>query len=285
MKKLKLLTTIALVTGALAAPAHAETETQVVVFNLDEIQGGSSNREKVIVGESNVDRPPSHTVGKAGIGAGYGMKSQSMVDFAGLADAAPADDNEVHSLNFPYDGAPKTHDDFGVFHFAQVGANDVWFGEWSQTAAVKDQTNTVYYVGDNADDRITRTDSAATYTVTGINNYTTAANNGLSGTFTANFRVLTLTGSMRTANLPSGILINIGTAHINPKSALIATSANGTDAASVKIILDGAISPWFGDANGRVLGQFYNGQANLAGMVTFADNPVFDTAFGGSRDQ
>ncbi len=283
MNKLKLVSSIAVVASALAAPAHAETETQVVVFNLDEIQGGSSNIEKVIVGESNVDRPPSHTVGKAGIGAGYGMKSQSMVDFAGLADAAPADDNEVHSLNFPYDGAPTSHDDFGVFHFAQVGANDVWFGEWAQTAADGDPNHTVYYVGDNADARITRTDSAATYTVNGINHYAAAGNNGLSGTFTANFNALTLTGSMRTTNLPVDILINIGTARINPDSASIANG--GGVAPSAQISVYGKIIPEFGDTNGIVTGQFYNGQVDLAGMVTFKDTHDFDTAFGGSIDQ
>ncbi len=280
MKKLQLLTTIALVASALAAPVHAESETQVVVFNLHGIEGDSSNTEKVIVGPSNVNYPPDHNVGKAGIGAGYGMKSQSRVDFAGLAEEVPAALNGVHSLVFPYDGAPKSHDDFGVFQFVKVGTHDVWFGEWSQTGASNDPTRTVYYVGANADDSITRSDDRAVYTVTGINHYAALDSTVLRGEFTANFSALTLTGSMRTTNLPVNLHINIGTASITPEALI----GNGRVVPSASISTSTIFLPYFNDVGGEINGRFYNGQADLAGMVTFAGMPAFDTAFGGTRN-
>ena len=272
MKKLKLVSSIALVAGALAAPVHAETEIQVIgIITLDSIQGGSSNTSKVIVGPSNVDFPPYHTIGQAGIANEFFVPSNKKVDVAGLAVAAPVDNNGVHSLNVPYHGAPTSHNDLGVFHFARAGANDVWYGEWSRTGAVDDPTHTVYYVGGNADAAITRT-GTATYTVTGINHYAAAANNLLKGTFTADFSGLTLTGFM----LSTDLYINIGSAKINSDGASI---ANGGEFAPFAIIA----STQHIEREGIVAGQFYNGQADLAGMVTFATNPALNTAFGGVR--
>ena len=269
MKKLKLVSSIALVAGALAAPVHAETETQVIgVITLDPIQGGSSNIDKVIVGASNVDRPPIHTLGKAGIGAGYTLEEEEMVDFIGLAEEVPADRNRVHSLDMAYYGPPKTHRDLGVFHFAQVGSHDVWFGEWSQTGASNDPTRTVYYVGANADNWMTRRDIVS-YAVTGINRYATTANNNLLyGYFTVEHSASTLVGSIEGPHL----YIDIGTVIINEN----ATFATGSSFAYGK---SGDVQ----DRNGMVSGRFYNGQADLAGMVTFGGRHAFDTAFGGVR--
>ena len=269
MKKLKLVSSIVLVAGALAAPVHAETEIQVIVLNPYGIEGGSSNTEKVIVGPSNVNYPPDHNVGKAGIGAGYGMKSQSRVDFAGLAKEVPAALNGVHSLVFPYDGAPKSHDDFGVFQFVKVGANDVWFGEWSQTGASNDPTRTVYYVGADADTAITTTARYAIYTVTGINHYSAAANNLLHGVVVANFTNSVLTGKMEHGNFK----IDMGTVWINSDATFLSSQRQAEAFRT---------NPYREDLHGIVSGRFYNGQVDLAGMVTFFSSPEFNTAFGGS---
>ncbi len=271
MKKLKLVSSIALMAGALAAPVHAETETQVIgIITLDSIQGGSSNTEKVIVGASNVDRPPIHTLGKAGIGAGYTLKKGDMVDFIGLAKVVPADPNRVHSLDMAYYGPPKTHRDLGVFQFAQVGSHDVWFGEWSQTGASNDPTRTVYYVGADADTAITTTARYAIYTVTGINHYSAAANNLLHGVVVANFTNSVLTGKMEHGNFK----IDMGTVWINSSDATFLSSQRQAEAFRT--------NPYREDLHGIVSGRFYNGQVDLAGMVTFFSSPEFNTAFGGS---
>ncbi len=223
----------------------------------------------MIVAPSNVDRPPFHTPGKAGIGAGYTLAKDKIVDFAGLTTYAPADPNRVHSLNFPYDGAPDTHDKLGVFHFAKAGANDVWFGEWSQTGASNDPTHTVYYVGADADTAITTTARYAIYTVTGINHYSAAANNLLHGVVVANFTNSVLIGKMEHGNFK----IDMGTVWINSDATFLSSQRQAEAFRT---------NPYREDLHGIVSGRFYNGQVDLAGMVTFFSSPEFNTAFGGS---
>ncbi|PHS69327.1 MAG: hypothetical protein COB23_06840 [Methylophaga sp.] len=253
MKKLQLISSIALALTTFALAGQAQAITVV---------GGSSNITNITVGVSNFNMPP-HTAGRTGIA--FPVFSGLLVDFQGLAGfTSPV--NGVYSLSFPYSGAPVDHDDLGVFNFAQVGTSDIWFGEWSDTGLPFAATRTVYYAGDNPDTSITTT-GTATYSVKGINNYYAGINGALSGTFTADFDNSTLTGSMSSA-LSS---VNIGTVTINPDASITGT---GTASATVAI---------FSATGGDVSGQFYNGQADLAGMVDFAGT-IFDTSFGGTKD-
>ena len=247
-------------------------------------KGASSNTGNVQVGESDVNGGP-HSSGKAGIsvnstGLGnevdfqgltaYSVKTNSAVDWN--KDGSSDGTRLVHKLNFPYTGAPDSHDNLGVFVFAQVGAQDVWFGEWSAYGTSGDSTRTVYYIGDNGDTTVPTTGSA-TYNVVGINNYNAAANGGngnlLSGVFTANFGSGTLTGSI--ANSSSGYTVNIGSATINSNASISGSTALATQSGSLVA------------SGGAVSGQFYSGQTALAGIVNFSGTQ-YDTAFGGTKN-
>ncbi|PCJ29295.1 MAG: hypothetical protein COA90_11720 [Gammaproteobacteria bacterium] len=254
MKKLQLISSIALTLSTFALAGQAQAITVV---------GGSSNTSNITVGVSNFNMPP-HTAGRTGIA--FPVFSGLLVDFQGLANyTTPV--NGVYSLDFPYSGAPASHDDLGVFNFAQVGTSDIWFGEWSDTGSPLAATRTVYFAGDNPDSSISTTGTNVTYTMKGINNYYDGYNGALSGTFTADFNNSTLTGSMSSA-LSS---VDIGTVTINSDASI-----TGTGTASATVL-------FFSASGGDVSGQFYNGQADLAGMVDFAGT-IFDTSFGGTQD-
>ncbi|GHH49489.1 Slam-dependent surface lipoprotein [[Pseudomonas] boreopolis] len=246
--------------------------------------GKSSNEGYVKVGESDVTGGP-HAAGNAGISVNSsGIDTQ--VDFRGLAaystktnstvdwnrDGTSDGTRLVHKLNFPYGGAPDSHDNLGVFVFAQVGSQDVWFGEWSAYGTSGDATRTVYYIGNGADTAVP-TSGSATYSVVGINNYNASANGGngnlLSGTFTANFAAGTLTGSI--ANGASGYAVNLGSATINSNASISGNTAFATQSGSLVA------------SSGSVSGQFYGGQTALAGLVDFA-GAQYDTAFGGTKN-
>ncbi|EPJ45955.1 MAG: hypothetical protein OFPII_22950 [Osedax symbiont Rs1] len=252
MKKLQIISAIAL-TIAFAGLSQA-----AVV--------GSSSTSFVTVGESNVNHPP-HTPGLAGIEipATLGL---GIVDFAGLTQYGTIDSNGIYTLSFPYTGAPKSHQDLGVFNFAQVGTADVWFGEWSPSGTVNDTQRSVYYVGSNADTAVPNS-GVAKYSVTATNNYYLSGNDLLTGTLTADFGAAQLTGSM--TNSLYGI--NIGTTTIN-------SDASVTGAGTATATMLGFIPLASG---GNVSAQFYNGQVDLAGMVDF-NGKLLDTAFGGTRD-
>lgn len=250
----------------------------------DPFVGQSSNTSNVQVGKSDVQGGP-HVRDRAGIsvnstGLGnevdfqglttYTTKANSTVDWNkdGVSDGTQL----VHKLNFPYTGAPESHDSMGVFVFAQVGSQDVWFGEWSAYGTSGDATRTVYYIGNGADTAVP-TSGSATYSVVGINNYDASANGGngnlLSGTFTANFAAGTLTGSI--ANSASGYAVNLGSATINSNASISGNSAFATQAGSLVA------------SSGSVSGQFYGSQTALAGLVDFSGTQ-YDTAFGGTKN-
>ncbi|HBK46414.1 MAG TPA: hypothetical protein DDZ67_08260 [Xanthomonadaceae bacterium] len=239
--------------GLLAAFASAQADPFV---------GKSSNEAYVKVGKSTVNGGP-HQAGNAGI-AVNSTGLDKPVDFKGLASYGGS--GTVKVLNFPYSGAPTSHDNLGVFAFVQAGTQDVWAGEWNskKTDAAGLATHTVYFIGDNADTSVPASGSA-NYAVTGINNYN--GSNALSGTFTANFGAHTLTGSIQNA---TGFAVNIGTATINSNASI---SGNGAVA---------SISGTTLASNGAVSGQFFNSQASLAGIATFANNQ-YDTAFVGTK--
>lgn len=257
MKKLQLVSAMTFAFGALAL--SNATNAAVV--------GASSNTSYVQIAASEVNGGP-HTSGLAGISieaTGLGTE----VDFQGLTAYSPADANGVNQLNYAYDSeeAPATHASLGVFNFAQVGTSDVWFGEWSKTGDTTAASHTVYYSGANADTSVP-TAGTATYTVVGINNYDGTAASLLNGTLTADFAAATLTGSMANTN---GLTVDIGTATINSDA-----SVTGSDATASISVIEVASA-------GDVSAQFYNGQADLAGLVDFAGTE-YDTAFGGSKD-
>ncbi|KDE38770.1 hypothetical protein ADINL_2784 [Nitrincola lacisaponensis] len=220
------------------------------------VVGGSSNTNQIVAGESQVNGGP-HTAGLAGIAAAS-ININLAVDFVGLTGYSSFA-NDVYSLG------GGGHGGMGAFNFAQVGSDDVWFGEWSEST--DNSTRTVYYSGADADTSVPSSGSA-TYNVVGINNYDGNVNSLLNGTLTANFGTSTLTGSISNSN---GLTIDLGTANINTDASI-----SGANATAVE----------FGvtmETNGAVSGQFYNGHSSLAGLVDFAGTQ-YDTAFGGSQD-
>lgn len=220
------------------------------------VVGGSSNENQIIAGESQVNGGP-HTAGLAGIAAAS-ININLAVDFVGLTGYSSFA-NDVYSLG------SGGHGGMGAFNFAQVGSDDVWFGEWSD--GVDSSTRTVYYSGADADTSVPSSGSA-TYSVVGINNYNGTAGSLLNGTFTADFGANTLTGDMSNSN---GLTIDIGTASINSDASISGSNATAS-------FFSATVS-----SNGAVSGQFYNGHSSLAGLVDFAGTQ-YDTAFGGSQD-
>lgn len=254
MKKLQLVSAMSLALGTLVFSGMASAA----------VVGESSKTNYVRVGTATVNGGP-HTPGGAGISVNA-TGINTLVNFQGLTAYGAEDAQGVYTLNDPL-GAPSTHTPLGVFNFAQVGTSDVWVGEWSAYGTSGDSTRTVYYAGANADTSVP-TSGTATYTVVGINNYDGSAASLLNGTFTADFAAATLTGDMTSAN---GLTVDIGSATINSDA-----SVSGSDATASISVIEVASA-------GDVSAQFYNGQADLAGLVDFAGTQ-YDTAFGGSKD-
>ncbi|RBO79786.1 Slam-dependent surface lipoprotein [Marinomonas aquiplantarum] len=255
MKKLQLVSAMSLTLGTLVFSGMASAA----------VVGESSNTSYVKVGAATVNGGP-HTSGGAGIGVNA-TGIDNLVNFQGLTVYGAEDAQGVYNLNFPYTGSPTSHDNLGVFNFAQVGTSDVWVGEWSAYGTSGDSTRTVYYSGANADTSVP-TSGTATYTVVGINNYDGTAASLLNGTLTADFGAATLTGSMTSTN---GLTVNVGIASINSDASVTGSNAVAIESASVVA------------SSGDVSAQFYNGQADLAGLVDFAGTE-YDTAFGGTQD-
>ncbi|MDC9588650.1 transferrin-binding protein-like solute binding protein [Xenorhabdus sp. XENO-10] len=219
-------------------------------------------------GQSQKETTPHITVGatKAGSNShegadgepGIGVSSigeGKLIGFAGLTRMAQADSNGIHNISRA--GAPGSHGGMGVFHFSKVANADIYFGEWSETGKASDSTHTVYYAGKDITTNIP-TDGTATYTITGINQY--SGDNTLSGTFTADFGEKTLIGSMANTAMTIDIDANIGS---DAKFEGIAA----TD-----------------DLIGTTTGHFFGDSASsLAGYTTFSDDRSKDTAFGGSK--
>ncbi|MDC9582567.1 transferrin-binding protein-like solute binding protein [Xenorhabdus sp. PR6a] len=245
MKKLNVLVAAL---GALGFMAQAQAE----------VGFGQSQISKPSYIKVGVTQPGSGPHGGKGGEPGIGVSSVyrgQVTGFAGLTRMAPADSNGIHNISMA--GAPGSHGGMGVFHFSKVANADVYFGEWSQTGKADDKTHTVYYAGKDITTNIP-TDGTATYTVTGINQY--SGDNALSGTFTADFGEKTLVGSLENTAMTIDIDANIGT---DAKFQGIATT---------------------GDLEGQTQGHFFGDSASsLAGYATFADDNSKDTAFGGSK--
>lgn len=176
------------------------------------------------------------------------------------------------------------HSTLGKFSYKEL-PNNVYFGEWHQasTTSASDKDRTVYYVG-KTDGLSLPSSGTATYNVVGINQYngqvgnvwngwtgnstTAAANNLLTGTLKADFKVKTIAGNLNRA-------VNGGANVTNTLN--ISASFDATGKVSGDAIANGNVK------GGKVNGQFFGVNANsVAGVATFADKK-FDTAFGGSK--
>ncbi|WP_240700293.1 Slam-dependent surface lipoprotein [Sphingomonas gei] len=245
---LKLFATSAVVALAFAGTAHAQ------------VAGGTSDSSHNQVGVSASFGPTHPTAGVAGLSASATGLSNK-VAFQDLKNDGTTDGNGVTTINNPITG-PDDHQNLGLFHFAQVANNDVWFGEWTSTATSGSTDHTVYYAGTTTGTTIPASGTAS-YSVKGINNY--AASSGLlSGTFNADFTAKTLTGGLSNA----AYSVNIGSATFNSGGAIASTTASNSAGAT----------------GGTVDGRFYGANAaTLAGIVTFAARQ-YDTAFGGTKN-
>ena len=262
MKNLKCYTLAALATVLFTGPAHAG------------IVGHSTDTSKVEVGASNVKKGPHVKQGLPGIGLLNNEKlKRGIVDFQGLQVEAPPDSHDVSSIIDP-SKAPTSHSEMGMFHFAKVSNADVYFGEWSQTSSVTDDTHTVYYVGDDSGTTVP-TDGTAYYSVKGISDY---ANKGLlSGTFEATF---TGAGGIVTGSMSNG---KSGAEKYNVDIGL--TAIKGAEFSG-----NGAIATYGNNPTvieGTVNGRFFGAGAKaLAGTIMFPGfegNRGYDTAFGGAK--
>ena len=263
MNNLKRYTLAALFLALFAGHAHAGVV-------------GESSYSQVEVGESAVSGGP-HVKGRPGIGLVNNKQlPKGIVDFQGLTAYAPADSHGVSSLTYP-SSAPTDHSKMGVFNFAKVSGANVYFGEWSQTGKLKDDTHTVYYAGDDSGTTVP-TSGSAIYAVKGISNY--GSRGVLSGTFIATFSGSdgSLQGSL--SNGKSGAdrySLDIGTVDILG-TLLSGTSAKATYGSN-QSLNSGVVT------NGVVRGRFFGANARaLAGLVSFKDNRQFDTAFGGAKN-
>ena len=228
-----------------------------VVGNISQagFDGTESYNTNIEVGESVINGGP-HTAGKAGIGIAAFGSTAAKVDFQGLSLSATLS-NGIYTLS-------SGHGGLGTFNFAKVGSGDVWFGEWAQNIAggANDGERSVYYVGNDQGTTVP-TSGTATYSVVGINHYSSAQNNHLTGTLTADFGTQKLSGSMSQGILVIGIDTNIDSA---------TAAFNGT---ATSIL-----------GNGTATGHFFGADAAaLAGIAKFSEsNRALDTAFGGTKD-
>ncbi|RBP77738.1 hypothetical protein EBI01_20330 [Marinomonas rhizomae] len=255
MKKLQLVSaiTLALSSLTLSGMANATASGQSLTGYIT--VGGTTS--------TTVDHPG--TEGAPGIGV-TNFYDGAMVSFSGLTNMVSAS-NDVYTITPAM--MPASHSALGYFDFSEISGQDVFFGEWSgvDNSGLKDSTtHTVYYSGLNEDTSVP-TSGSATYTVVGINNYDGTAASLLNGTLTADFGSAELTGTMYNSTVSK--YINIGTATINSTASVTGTGASGT--------FDGTSL-----TGGSVSAQFYNGQADLAGLVDFTGTE-YDTAFGGSQ--
>jgi hypothetical protein len=247
MTNFKLFAASAAVAMSLAGTAHAQ-----------DVKGGTSDLTNITVGVSSAFGPSHPTEGKAGLGA-KATGIDNHVAFQDLKGNGSTDLNGVTTINNPTT-RPDDHRNLGLFHFAQAGNNDVWFGEWSSNASSGSTDHTVYYAGTTTGTTVP-TSGSATYAVRGISDF---ANKGLlTGTFTANF-----------ASGSSGTL-----------TGSIANSASGYGAT---FIGDGASATQSGTtvaSGGRVEGRFYGANAAaLAGLVKFDNARQYNAAFGGTKN-
>lgn len=164
-------------------------------------------------------------------------------------------------------GPGPDHTNLGVWSFAKVGTQDVWFGEWdgeATTGAIGTKTagtHTVFYSGENGNVSTTLpTTGPVTYSVKSINQFSGTLP---TSTLTANFNTK-VAGSTGDISFSGGTISTVGT-----DVRLAATGVNVTSASGTGGTLDGKF--------------FGTGASAVAGIVKFADRNK-DTAFGGTKN-
>lgn len=185
------------------------------------------------------------------------------IGFASLTSprmSGGADTHGVYTIQ-PNANSPSSHSNMGVFHFAKITDANVYFGDWAKTTSATDATHQTYYVG--KDVTTTLPTDSATYTVTGMSQYT--GSNLLSGTFGVDFSQKKIEGSLvnsqRTVELEGG---NLYTANNQ-----VTFSANAKE----------------GTTSGIVEGAFFGESAEaLAGIVVFSSDHTKDIGFGGTKN-
>lgn len=230
------------------------------------VNGATSATSNLIVGTAN-----SGSVGQAGAGVN-GQLSNAVSSFNHYA--LPAFKNAVNNTykfsgkQLAAIGAPASHAGLGVWSFAQVGTQDVWFGEWdaegTTTGSKVAGTHTAFYVGESGAVATTLpTTGPVTYAVKSINRGISATAALPSSTLTANF-------STKTASSTGDIAFTGGT--ITTSASDVKLAASGVSVASVS------------GTGGALKGNFYGtGASSVAGVVSFTDRNK-DTAFGGTKN-
>ncbi|WP_455813433.1 Slam-dependent surface lipoprotein [Pseudomonas graminis] len=230
------------------------------------VTGATSASSNLIVGTATAG-----TVGMAGAGV-VGQLESKITSFDHYA-LAPFKNAVNSSYSFSGKGlaamgAPATHSGLGVWTFAKVGSNDVWFGEWdaegTTTGSKVAGTHTAFYVGENGAVATTLpTTGPVTYAVKSINRGISATAALPSSTLTANF-------STKTASSTGDIAFTGGT--ITTSASDVKLAASGVSVASVS------------GTGGALKGNFYGtGASSVAGVVSFTDRNK-DTAFGGTKN-
>lgn len=162
------------------------------------------------------------------------------------------------------------HSHLGRMSFAQVGNQDVWFGDWADvpsgaSAGTVGSKYTVFYSGTDKTTNLP-TSGSATYAVKGINQHVNKNDPVLTGTLTADFGAQKLSGTIA----KTGLSIQINDAQINSDASF---GGNG----HINTIANGTVS-------GNTQGHFFGAQgAGLAGIATFDSNRNYNTAFGGTK--
>lgn len=160
------------------------------------------------------------------------------------------------------------HGGLGVWTFAQVGTQDVWFGEWDAEGATVGSkvngTHTAFYAGNNGNVTTTLpTTGPVTYKVSSINRGVSATAALPSSTLTANF-------TTKTASSTGDIAFTGGTITTSATDVKLAASNVGVSSVS--------------GTGGALSGQFFGtGASAVAGLVKFSDRNK-DTSFGGTKN-
>lgn len=229
------------------------------------IVGGTSASSNLLIGQAGTTTP---AVAGAGVS---GQLNSAITAFSHFT--LPMFKNSGND-GYKFSGKQLTaigvpgHGGLGVWSFAKVGTQDVWFGEWdAEGTAVGSKVNgthTAFYVGNNGNVVTTLpTTGPVTYAVKSINRGTSATAALPSSTLTANF-------STKTASSTGDIAFTGGT---------ITTSAS-----DVKLAASNVAVTSVSGTGGALNGQFYGtGASAVAGLVKFSDRNK-DTAFGGTKN-
>lgn len=249
MKNLS-LTALTIVLSSVAFSTSGETVS-------GQSQAYDSNGVEVNVGKTQFAQGThSGVIGDPGVGLKT-IANGTRIGFSGFKSLAPENEQGVNVLPASSGGHGGA---MGEFHFTQVANAEVYFGDWSKTGSVGDQTHTAFFSGKKATESVPTTGQAE-YTIAGINQFDGPGK--LSGVFNADFGSKKYTGAL------------------NGQSLNITMNGNIQDKGqfSGSAIANGSIQ-------GKSSGQFFGKNADVvAGITTFDSDHTKDTSFGGSKVQ